>query len=99
MLHTLLPMPPLFLQTGSTEYPAQSFLGQFILTIELSLSARVTRRSGISAGKSRRQKFSIEAGDSCSCVALTTSGVATALARGKRSRSDARPKKWSPVRG
>jgi hypothetical protein len=27
------------------------------------------------------------------CMALTTSGVATTLARGKRSRSDARPKK------
>src|SRR6202035_4860726 len=46
------------------------------------------RRSGISPGKRRRQKLSIQAGVSCSRMALTTSGVATALARGKRSRSD-----------
>jgi hypothetical protein len=37
------------------------------------------KRSGISPGKSRHQKFSILSGDRCSYMALTTSGVATAL--------------------
>src|SRR5258707_4418468 len=58
-----------------------------------SSGSAINKRSGIWPGKSRRQKFSILSGDRCSCMALTTSGVATALARGKRSRSDARPKK------
>ena len=41
-------------------------------------------------------KPSIDSGASCACMALTTSGIATAFARGNCSRSGARPKKWSP---
>src|SRR5258707_11276674 len=43
-----------------------------------SSGSATNKRSGIWPRKSRRQKFSILSGDRCSCMALTTSGVATA---------------------
>src|SRR5260221_280936 len=53
-----------------------------------SSGSATSKRSGISPGKSRRQKLSIEAGNSCSRLALTISGVATAFARRKRCQAE-----------
>jgi hypothetical protein len=65
------------------------------ITFPLSSSA-ITSRSGIWPGNLALQKLATNSGEACWCMSFTTSGLATALALGKRFRSAPMPKKWSP---